>query len=60
MANSTIANLTPSGALTGTELFYSDNGAADVKVTANQLKTFVVSETAKWAKIVKDAGIEAQ
>jgi hypothetical protein len=42
MANSTLANLTASGALTGTELFYSDNGAADVKVTANQLKTFVV------------------
>src|SRR5262249_48345363 len=33
---------TASGALTGTELFYSDNGAADVKVTANQLKTFIV------------------
>jgi len=42
MANSTLANLTASGALTGTELFYSDNGAADVKVTANRLKTFVV------------------
>jgi hypothetical protein len=42
MANSTLANLTASGALTGTELFYSDNGAQDVKVTANQLKTFVV------------------
>jgi hypothetical protein len=42
MANSTLANLTASGALSGTELFYSDNGAQDVKVTANQLKTFVV------------------
>lgn len=42
MANSTLANLTASGALTGTELFYSDNGAADVKVTANQLKTFII------------------
>jgi hypothetical protein len=42
MANSTLANLTASGALTGTELFYSDNGAQDVKVTANQLKTFIV------------------
>ncbi len=42
MANSTLANLTASGALTGTELFYSDNGAQDVKVTANQLKTVVV------------------
>jgi hypothetical protein len=42
MANSTLANLTASGALTGTELLYSDNGSADVKVTANQLKTFIV------------------
>jgi hypothetical protein len=42
MANSTLANLTASGALTGAELFYSDNGSADVKVTANQLKTFII------------------
>jgi len=42
MANSTLAALTASGALTGTELFYSDNGSADVKVTASQLKTFIV------------------
>jgi hypothetical protein len=42
MANSTLAALTASGALTGTELFYSDNGAQDVKVTANQLKAFIV------------------
>src|SRR5260370_35734237 len=42
MANWTRAHLTASGALTGTELVYSDNGAQDVKVTANQLKTFVV------------------
>jgi hypothetical protein len=42
MANSTLAALTASGALTGTELFYSDNGSADVKVTANQLKAFIV------------------
>jgi len=42
MANSTLANLTASGALTGPELFYSDNGSQDVKVTANQLKTFIV------------------
>src|SRR5262245_22633498 len=42
MANSTLANLTASGALTGPELFYSDNGSADVKVTANQLKAFIV------------------
>lgn len=42
MASSTLAALTASGALTGTELFYSDNGSADVKVTASQLKTFIV------------------
>jgi len=42
MANSTLAALTASGALTGTELSYSDNGAQDVKVTANQLKSFIV------------------
>src|SRR5262245_59754710 len=42
MANSTLANLIASGALTGPELFYSDNGAQDVKVTANQLKAFIV------------------
>jgi len=42
MANSTLANLTASGALTGPELFYSDNGSSDVKVTANQLKAFIV------------------
>jgi hypothetical protein len=42
MANSTLAALTASGALTGTELFYSDNGSADVKVTANQLKSFII------------------
>src|SRR6266481_3931313 len=42
MANSTLANLTASGPLTGPELFYSDNGAQDVKVTANQLKAFIV------------------
>src|SRR5262249_21107278 len=42
MASSTLANLTPSGALTGPELFYSDNGSAAVKVTANQLKALIV------------------
>ena len=42
MGSSTLAALTASGALTGTELFYSDNGSQDVKVSANQLKTFIV------------------
>lgn len=44
MADSAIAALTASDALTGTELFYADGlasaAAADVKVTAAQLKTF--------------------
>src|SRR5215470_1376010 len=42
MANSTLANLTASGALIGTELFYSDNGSQDVKVTATQIHDFIV------------------
>src|SRR6516162_8845288 len=42
MANSTLANLIASGALTGTELFYSDNGSQDVKVTTAQIHDFIV------------------
>src|SRR5262249_11072146 len=42
MANSTLAALTASRGLTGTELVYSGNGSADVKVTATQLKSFIV------------------
>ena len=40
MASSTLAALTASGALAGSELFYSDSGVADVKVTATQIKTW--------------------
>jgi hypothetical protein len=40
MASSTLAALTASGALSGSELFYSDSGVADVKVTATQIKTW--------------------
>lgn len=40
MADSTLAALTVSSALSGPELFYSDNGSDDVKVTATQLKTW--------------------
>lgn len=43
MADSALAALSASSALTGTELFYADNGAADVKVTATQIKTFATS-----------------
>jgi hypothetical protein len=42
MADTKLANLTASGALTGTELFYADNGSQDVKVTAAQIHDFVV------------------
>lgn len=35
--------LDPSSALVGTELFYADNGTLDVKVTANQLRSFVAA-----------------
>lgn len=41
MADSTVSALGASSALGGTELFYSDNGSSDVKVTANQIKVFV-------------------
>jgi hypothetical protein len=40
MPSSTVDNLTTSGALTGTEKFYADNGVNDVEVTATQIKTF--------------------
>jgi hypothetical protein len=42
MADTKLANLTASSALTGTELFYSDNGSQDVKVTAAQIHDFIV------------------
>jgi hypothetical protein len=45
MADSTVAGLTLSGALTGTELFYADNGVTDVRVPANVLRTFIGIET---------------
>ena len=32
MADTKLANLTASGALTGTELFYADNGSQDVNL----------------------------
>jgi hypothetical protein len=40
MSDSRVLNLTAASALTGTELFYADDGANDVKVSANQIKTF--------------------
>lgn len=40
MVSKALANLTAASTLTGTELFYADSGSADVKVTANLLKSF--------------------
>lgn len=42
--NTQLEDLTASSALTGTETFYSDTGAADVKVTAEQIATFVATK----------------
>lgn len=46
MADSTLSALTASGALAGSELFYSDSGVADVKVTATQIKTWTSASPA--------------
>jgi hypothetical protein len=40
MPDQQLSSLAAASALTGTELFYSDDGSADVKVTATQLKTW--------------------
>jgi hypothetical protein len=40
VADTQLSALSAASALTGTELFYSDSGSADVKVTATQIKTF--------------------
>lgn len=42
--NTALADLDPSSDLTGTETFYSDTGSADVKVTADQIATFVATK----------------
>ena len=40
MPNTKLSDLPSSGALLGSELFYSDDGTSDVKVTATRIKTF--------------------
>ena len=40
MPDQKLSAMTAASALTGTELFYADDGSNDVKVTANQIKTF--------------------
>lgn len=47
MADSTLSALSAASALAGTELFYSDDGSANVKVTATQIQTFARSAFAK-------------
>ena len=43
MSDTKLADLAASGALTGTELFYADNGSVDVKVTTNQIRAFATT-----------------
>lgn len=40
MASSKVSDLTASSALSGSELFYADDGSADTKVTATKIKTW--------------------
>ncbi len=40
MPDQKLSSLPAASALTGTELFYADDGTKDAQVTANQLKTF--------------------
>src|SRR5947209_883866 len=42
MPDSKISGLVTASALSGTELFYADDGTTDVKVTASQIKTFIL------------------
>lgn len=48
MADTQLSSLSAASALTGTELFYSDDGAADVKVTATQLWALPSAATLGW------------
>jgi tripartite-type tricarboxylate transporter receptor subunit TctC len=36
----------------------ADQGLTTVGDTPDQFRAFIASETAKWAKVIKDAGIE--
>jgi hypothetical protein len=42
MPDSTLSNLQSANPLAGSELFYADDGSNDVKVTAAQIKTFIL------------------
>jgi hypothetical protein len=48
MADAAVAALSAASALTGAELFYADDGSADVKVTANQVWTIAAASALTW------------
>jgi hypothetical protein len=55
MTDKAVDDLTGASPLVGTELFYADDGAADVKVTATQIKTFTnTGLTSGIANVVED------
>lgn len=56
MPDSTVDNLTTSGALAGTEKFYADNGVNDVEVTATQIKTFTNASIPSFPLSVPNGG----
>jgi len=39
---------------------FENQGAETVKMTTAEFGKFIAAETAKWAKVVKDAGIKAE
>lgn len=44
MANTKLSDLSAASALTGSELFYSDDGSNDVKVTTDQIRDYITTE----------------
>lgn len=54
MTNKSVSQLSSSASLTGSELFYADNGSTDVKVTADQIKTFAVSTINALTAVIDD------
>ena len=64
MPNTKLSALVAAGALTGAELFYSDDGTNDVKVTATQLQTFAATNpnslTARSATAIPAGGTAGQ
>jgi hypothetical protein len=54
MTSERVRDMPASGALTGPEKFYADNGALDVYVTANQIKTFASVPASSGTVTVSD------